>query len=207
MVEIWPCTRTRTRTRTCDKIIKRSKQNFEEIEIIAITRGPGLGHDQDNTIGVGSWNVKLCASPEQLNGSDYDLTSSSDIFSLGIILFEYSMSMERIMNPQSVRKHPTYVHRRTEKNAGIWLSQNNVYLYTHFWSPRYHMIRKRVPRQQKSPLTSNRYWLKGGFIFERVETVDNERAMTRVNRKAHHWLYVYISDWNIAIRRPQSKGL
>jgi hypothetical protein len=35
-----------TRTRTRFKIIKRSKQNVEEIEITTITRGPGnlLGH-------------------------------------------------------------------------------------------------------------------------------------------------------------------
>ena len=51
-----------TLTRTCDKIILRSKQNVEEIEIITITRGPGLGHHQDNTIGVGSWNVNLYKS-------------------------------------------------------------------------------------------------------------------------------------------------
>jgi len=39
MVEVWSCTRTRS------NVIKRSKQNVEEIEITTITRGPGLGHE------------------------------------------------------------------------------------------------------------------------------------------------------------------
>ena len=98
-----------TRTRTRSKIIKRSKQNVEEIEITTITRGPGnlLGH-------VFSWYHSLWI-----------------ILSDGLFID---------------------IHVPTKRHLTV-AEHNNVHLYTHFLSPRYHMIRKRVQRQQKSPLT------------------------------------------------------
>jgi serine/threonine protein kinase len=55
--------------------------------------GDDFGHSHDpggdeNTAGVGT---RAYASPEQLNGSDYD--NSTDIFSLGFILFELTFQM------------------------------------------------------------------------------------------------------------------
>lgn len=64
--------------------------------------------DQDITAGVGTQSY---ASPEQLNGKDYD--SSSDVYSLGIILFElcYRMKtgMERFKVFQGIKLHDEQV--------------------------------------------------------------------------------------------------
>ena len=53
--------------------------------------------DQENTAGVGTQSY---ASPEQLNGKDYD--SSSDVYSLGIILFELCYPMKTGMERSQV---------------------------------------------------------------------------------------------------------
>jgi serine/threonine protein kinase len=57
---------------------------------IEVDRPPrkSLGADEDNTAGVGT---RSYASPEQMNGSDYD--SSTDVYSLGILLFELCYPM------------------------------------------------------------------------------------------------------------------
>lgn len=58
-------------------------------EIEEVDTGKRRSMFQDNTAGVGTHSY---ASPEQLNGKDYD--SSSDVYSLGIILFELCYPMK-----------------------------------------------------------------------------------------------------------------
>jgi serine/threonine protein kinase len=53
-----------------------------------------LGDGTDNTAGVGT---RSYASPEQMSGSDYD--SSTDVYSLGIMLFELCYPMYTVRTP------------------------------------------------------------------------------------------------------------
>jgi serine/threonine protein kinase len=65
-----------------------SDADVVEVEITTTTDGVDIGKGQENTVGVGTSSY---ASPEQIKGSDYD--SSSDVYSLGIILFELCYPM------------------------------------------------------------------------------------------------------------------
>jgi serine/threonine protein kinase len=70
-----------------------SRESGEQIDSTDIIpqESPGVGGD--NTAGVGT---RSYASPEQMSGSDYD--SSTDVYSLGIMLFELCYPMYTVRN-------------------------------------------------------------------------------------------------------------
>jgi len=68
--------------------VHQSDADVIEVEITTTTDGDDIGNGEENTAGVGTSSY---ASPEQISGSDYD--SSSDVYSLGIILFELCYPM------------------------------------------------------------------------------------------------------------------
>lgn len=76
--------------------------NFEN-DLSTAQLAEDVNVNYDNTVGVGTMNY---ASPEQINGSDYD--SSSDVYSLGIILFELChpmyTGMERFKSFEGIRR-------------------------------------------------------------------------------------------------------
>jgi serine/threonine protein kinase len=74
----------------------------------------GYSHDpggEENTAGVGT---RAYASPEQLNGSDYD--NSTDIFSLGFILFELTFEMSTGME-----RHIMFSRLREGVLPDVWV--------------------------------------------------------------------------------------
>ena len=62
---------------------RESGSKGDEIEETDRGQQKLISMGEDNTVGVGTHSY---ASPEQLNRKDYD--SSSDVYSLGIILFD-----------------------------------------------------------------------------------------------------------------------
>ena len=168
----------------------------------------GLSHKYTNaqeiTAGVGTQSY---ASPEQLNGKDYD--SSSDVYSLGIILFEFcypmKTGMERIKVFQGIKSRkqefPKAWHSTIAKQFPT-VHKLVVSMLSH--QPNERPTASAVVNQiqtlldEYTVLSLDRKYYQGGYTLLRIEAESEEGVYARTTKMIiESSPYVKIASWSI----------